>query len=214
MGTLFTGALLFGAAGRLDWVMGWVVVGVYAVWVGALAVILIPRHPELLAERTGPKKGTKSWDTVLLGGLGLLELAKYVVAGLDVRWGWSRPVPLLLQLAGVALALLGQVGLGVWSMAVNRFFAQTVRIQQERGHAVVTAGPYHYIRHPGYAGHILFQLGTPLILGSLWALVPAGLAVLLLVVRTALEDRTLCEELDGYAAYARRVQSRLLPRVW
>jgi protein-S-isoprenylcysteine O-methyltransferase Ste14 len=101
-----------------------------------------------------------------------------------------------------------------WSMAANAFFAQTVRIQEDRGHTVATGGPYRYVRHPGYVGGILFQVATPLILGSVWALIPAGLTVCLTIIRTALEDRTLLEELDGYKEYAGRVRYRLLPGVW
>ena len=99
-------------------------------------------------------------------------------------------------------------------MAANAFFSMVVRIQEDRGHAVATGGPYRYVRHPGYVGMMLSLLGTPLLLGSLWALVPAGLATCLYVVRTALEDRTLQEELEGYKDYAGQVRRRLLPGVW
>ena len=101
-----------------------------------------------------------------------------------------------------------------WSMAANAFFSQTVRIQKDRGHTVATGGPYRYVRHPGYAASILFQIATPLILGSVWAFIPCGLTVLLSVVRTALEDRTLLEELPGYAEYAQQTRYRLLPGIW
>jgi protein-S-isoprenylcysteine O-methyltransferase Ste14 len=214
MGSLFTAAILFGAAGRLDWVMGWVVVGVYLVWTIATALTVIPTNPEMLLERTRPKEGTKRWDVVLLGIVGVAEIAKYVVAGLDQRWGWSPQMPLALQLAGVVVAVLAYDVIIVWAMAVNAFFAQTVRIQDERGHTVATGGPYRYVRHPGYVGSILSQIATPLILGSVWAFIPAGLAALLFVVRTALEDKTLLEELDGYRDYAAKVRYRLLPGVW
>jgi protein-S-isoprenylcysteine O-methyltransferase Ste14 len=106
------------------------------------------------------------------------------------------------------------MGLMTWAMAVNNYFSLVVRIQKDRGHTVVTGGPYHYVRHPGYVGGILFQLGTPLLLGSMWALIPAGLTVLLLVVRTALEDRTLLKELEGYQEYAQQTHYRLLPGLW
>ncbi|MFQ5875494.1 MAG: methyltransferase family protein, partial [Dehalococcoidia bacterium] len=99
-------------------------------------------------------------------------------------------------------------------MASNAFFSMTVRIQEDRGHTVATGGPYRYVRHPGYVGTILFQIATPLMLGSVWAFIPCGLAALLIVVRTALEDRTLHEELDGYKEYAQRVRYRLLPGLW
>ena len=214
IGSLVTAAILFGAAGRLDWVMGWVLVGVYVIWTTATALTVIPTNPEMLAERTGPKAGTKKWDMVLLSIVGVAEIVKYVVAGLDIRWGWSPQIPLALQLAGVVVAVLGYDVILVWAMAANAFFAQTVRVQEERGHTVATGGPYRYVRHPGYVGSILFQIATPLILGSVWAFIPAGLAVLLTIVRTALEDKTLLEELDGYEEYTQRVRYRLLPGVW
>ena len=214
IGSLFAAVILFGAAGRLDWVMGWMLVGVYLIWTGATALTVIPTNPEMLAERTGPKEGTKRWDLAILSVVGIAELAKYVVAGLDVRWGWSPQFPLALQLAGVVIAVLGQDVLLTWSMAANAFFAQTVRIQEERDHTVATGGPYRYVRHPGYAASILFQIATPLILGSVWTFIPCGLTVLLSIVRTALEDKTLLEELDGYKEYAQRVRYRLLPGVW
>jgi protein-S-isoprenylcysteine O-methyltransferase Ste14 len=214
LGSLITAAILFGTAGRLDWVMGWVVVGVYLVWTAATALTVIPTNPEMLLERTRPKEGTKKWDMVLLGIVGVAEIVKYVVAGLDQRWGWSPQMPLALQLAGVVVAVLAYDVILVWAMAANAFFAQTVRIQEERGHTVATGGPYRYVRHPGYVGSILSQIATPLILGSVWAFIPAGLAALLFVVRTALEDKTLREELDGYQDYAARVRYRLLPGVW
>jgi len=214
LGTLFTAAILFGTAGRLNWVMGWVVVGVYAIWTAATALTIIPTNPEMLAERTGPKKGTKGWDMVIMSVIGVAEMVKYVVAGLDMRWGWSPHIPLALQLAGVVVAVLAYDVILVWSMAANKFFSQTVRIQKERGHTVVTGGPYRYVRHPGYVGSILFEIATPLVLGSVWALIPGVLAALLTVVRTALEDKTLLEELGDYRDYAQRVRYRLLPGVW
>ena len=214
VGSLFTAAILFGVSGRLDWVMGWALIGVYLIWTGATALTVIPTNPEMLVERTGPKKGTKGWDMVIMSVVGVAEIVKYIVAGLDKRWGWSPHVPLALQLAGVVVAVLAYDIIAVWAMAVNPFFSQTVRIQKERGHTVATGGPYRYVRHPGYVGSLLFQIATPLILGSMWAFIPSGLAALLIVVRTALEDKTLLEELDGYKGYAQRVRYRLLPGIW
>ena len=214
IGSLFTAAILFGAAGRLDWVMGWVLIGVYVIWTGATALTVIPTNPEMLAERTGPKKGTKGWDMAILSVVGVAEMVKYVVAGLDVRWGWSPQMPLALQLAGVVVAVLGYDVILVWSMAANAFFSQTVRVQEDRGHTVVTGGPYRYVRHPGYVGSLLFQIATPFILGSVWTFIPSGLVVCLTILRTALEDRALHEELPGYAEYAQQTRYRLLPGVW
>jgi protein-S-isoprenylcysteine O-methyltransferase Ste14 len=168
----------------------------------------------LLAERAARRKeGTKAWDTVLLGIVGLTTIAKYILAGLDFHFGWTAQMPLALQLAALIIAVLGYA-LGTWAMAANAFFSMVVRIQEDRGHTVATGGPYRYVRHPSYTGTIAFELATPIMLGSLWALIPGGLAALLFVVRTALEDRTLHEELPGYAEYAARVRYRLMPGVW
>ena len=220
IGVVFVAVTLFIPAGTLNWAMGWALVGIYAVWVGATALILMPSNPELLIERaTRYKEGVKTWDTVLLSIVGLTTIAKYILAGLDVRWGWTPqalPVgqmPLALQIAALVVAVLGYA-LGTWAMAANAFFSKVVRIQEDRGHAVATGGPYRYVRHPGYIGTIIFELATPIMLGSLWALIPGGLAALLFVVRTALEDKTLLEELDGYTEYAQQTRYRLLPGIW
>jgi protein-S-isoprenylcysteine O-methyltransferase Ste14 len=213
IGVLFVAATLFIPAGRWNWVWGWALVGIYAVWVSANALILIPRSPELLAERAQRKKGIKDWDAVLMSIVGILTLCKHIVAGLDVRYGWTVGIPLWLQIVTLVIAALGYA-LGTWAMAANAFFSMIVRIQEDRGHAVVTGGPYQFVRHPGYVGVIAFELATPIMLGSLWALIAGVLAALLTVVRTALEDRTLQKELEGYTEYAQQTRYRLLPGVW
>jgi protein-S-isoprenylcysteine O-methyltransferase Ste14 len=213
IGVLFVAATLFIPAGRWNWVWGWALVGIYAIWVSANALILIPRSPELLAERAQRKKGIKDWDAVLMSIVGILTLCKHIVAGLDVRYGWTVGIPLWLQIVTLVIAVLGYA-LTTWGMAANAFFSMMVRIQDDRGHTVVTDGPYRFVRHPGYVGVIAFELATPIMLGSLWALIAGVLAALLTVVRTALEDRTLLQELDGYQKYAARVRYRLLPGVW
>jgi len=211
LGGLWLGAFLFIAAGRLDWPMAWVYTAISAV--DAILLLLIV-SPELMRERTHPKADAKAWDRVfarLTGPLGSTVIL--VVAGLDKRCGWSAQVSLSVQFVGLAVFVLG-MGLMTWAMAVNSYFSLVVRIQRDRGHTVVTGGPYRYVRHPGYVGGILFQLGTPFLLGTLWALIPAGLTALLLVVRTALEDRTLLNELEGYREYAQQTRCRLLPGMW
>jgi protein-S-isoprenylcysteine O-methyltransferase Ste14 len=102
----------------------------------------------------------------------------------------------------------------VWALVENRFFTSLVRIQTERGHEVCDGGPYRFVRHPGYAGNLLAVLGIPLVLDSLWTFVAAGVALVISLVRTALEDRTLLEKLPGYREYARRVPHRLFPGLW
>jgi protein-S-isoprenylcysteine O-methyltransferase Ste14 len=212
MGVVFVMATLFIPAGRLDWVMGWALVGIYLGWITAAGLIIAPRNPDLLIERASRRQGMKTWDVALLSMIGLLTIVKHVVAGLDLRFGWTA-VPFELQIAGLVIAAQGYA-LTTWAMVANAFFSTVTRIQADRGHHVVTSGPYRFVRHPGYTGTIAFELTTPLMLGSLWALIPGGLAVLLTVVRTALEDRTLRQELPGYTDYARQTKYRLLPGIW
>ncbi len=212
-GLLMLLAILFLCAGRTDWLMGWALVIIMALWVGGTAAVVIPRHPQMLAERVGPRRGTKTWDAVIVGAYGALRLVQYAVAGFDVRYGWSTDFPFPLMVIALVITTLGYA-LVVWSTGANAFFAQTVRIQSERGHTVVSGGPYHFVRHPGYVGSILTDVATPLMLGSWFALIPGVVSAVLFVIRTVLEDRTLQAELPGYNEYAARVRYRLLPGVW
>ncbi|MEE9162065.1 MAG: isoprenylcysteine carboxylmethyltransferase family protein, partial [Candidatus Neomarinimicrobiota bacterium] len=213
MGAVILAAVLFLAAGRTDWFMGWALVAITFAWVSANALILIPRNPALLAERMGPKRGAKRWDTVLMSIIGVAILARLIIAGLDVRYGWSAEIIPPLQVAALVVAALAYA-LVVWATAANAFFSQIVRIQHERGHSVATGGPYRFVRHPGYVGTVLFELSVPVMLGSWWALAVGVPIALLFVLRTALEDRTLRQELAGYQDFARQVRYRLIPAVW
>jgi protein-S-isoprenylcysteine O-methyltransferase Ste14 len=207
---LVLGAILFVAAGRLGWVWAWAYLGVGLMILVVNALVL---PAELIAERGQPRENVKRWDRVLTAVASVPMLGLPIVAGLDERFGWSPPVALIVHLLGLVLFVLGQ-GLFTWAMASNKYFSTLVRIQMDRDHTVATGGPYRYVRHPGYTAYSVFSFGASLALGSLWALVPAGLVACLLVVRTALEDRTLQEELAGYRDYARRVHYRLLPGIW
>ena len=213
MGLAVMGAALFVSAGRIDWWPGWAALAVMGVWTAATAVVILRTNPSLLAERLGPRKGAKPWDTAILSLIGLLQLARYITAGLDQRYGWTGEFPTALQIAALGVCALGYA-LVVWATASNAFFSQVVRIQGERGHTVVSGGPYRYVRHPGYLGAIMYELTISLLLASWWAFAVSGLSAVLLVVRTVLEDRTLLAELPGYAAYARQVRFRLFPGVW
>jgi protein-S-isoprenylcysteine O-methyltransferase Ste14 len=210
---LLVAALLFLAAGRLDWRWGWAFVTLAGANVITLAILLIPTRPELLAERSGLRAGTKRWDLVLAPLLAYSSLISALVAAFDFRWSWSPAFPWAAHVAGLAVAAAGSA-FTAWAMYTNRFFAATVRIQTDRGHEVVSAGPYRLVRHPGYLGSAVFMLSLPLMLGSLWAAVPVAVGLVTCFVRTALEDRTLRRELPGYEDYARRVRRRLVPGVW
>jgi len=208
------GLILIAASGRRNWTAGWALVGVYAAAFVAQAIILMPRNPDLLADRSERmRRGTKSWDRALLPFYGISTLMLLVVAGLDQRFGWSHPLPCWARRAGLGLALLGN-GLVTWSMAANAFFSFSVRLWNERGQSVVTSDPYSLVHHPGYNGADLFAPGSAMSPGSAWSLLPIASAVLLLIIRTLLEDRTLKAELEGYADYAHRTQFRLLPGMW
>ena len=208
------GVALFWSAGRLDWWPAWAALAVMAVWTGATAIIVLHYNPDLLAERLGPRQGEKRWDAAIVPLMGLITLVRDILAGLDQRYGWTGGLPAVVQLAALVLCALGYDVLFVWATATNTFFSRIVRIQPERGHTVVTGGPYRYVRHPAYAGAILYELAVPFLLASWPALIASGLSALLLVLRTALEDRTLQAELIGYADYVRQVRYRLLPGIW
>lgn len=208
--------ILFGSSGRLNWGMAWVYIGMTTAFTVGSRIIMLRENPDLITERAEflDKGDTKSWDKTLMPLVAILgPIVMLIVAGVDMRFGWSPKLPLTIQVTALIIIALGCF-LGVWATVVNKFFSAVVRIQRERGHAVVTSGPYQYVRHPGYTGGIVANFATPLMLGSLWALVPAVLVNCLLIVRTALEDSTLQEELEGYRDYAGRVLYRLIPGVW
>jgi protein-S-isoprenylcysteine O-methyltransferase Ste14 len=212
---LVLGAPFLGA-GTLAWPAAWAYT---ALMLGAAVVsriAMLRAHPELLAERSRftQNEGTKRWDRIIVPLVGIVgPVAIGLIAGLNHRFGWPPDVAPVLQVLGLLVIVLG-VALTTWAMVANRFFSSVVRIQAERGHVVVDDGPYRYVRHPGYAATIPANPAMALLLASAWALIPAALVVALLVLRTALEDRTLQADLPGYREYAARVRYRLLPGVW
>lgn len=212
LGSLILGAVIFSAAGRLDWTMGWVYLGSLLL-VGFVSGIVV--DPGLLAERNKRRhQNQKAWDRVLFGLYGTVTgFLVPLVAALDFRFGWQPDVSLPIELTALWFYLLSWA-LHLWAMAENKYFSQVVRIQTDRGQIVIETGPYRYVRHPGYTGGILLTAATPLMLGSAWATILGLFGALLLVVRTALEDRVLRQELDGYRNYAEKVRYRLLPLVW
>jgi protein-S-isoprenylcysteine O-methyltransferase Ste14 len=214
LGLVGMGVALFWSAGRIDWWPGWAALGVMAAWTAATAFLVLYCNPDLLAERLAPRMGEKRWDAAIVSLLGLVTLVRYIVAGLDQRYGWTGALPVTVQLAALALCVLGYDILFVWATAANPFFSRVVRIQTERGHTVATGGPYRYVRHPAYAGAIMYELAVSVLLASWPALIVSALSVFLLILRTALEDRTLRAELTGYAGFASQVRYRLAPGIW
>ena len=204
------------AAGRWNWLAGWLFGLTLVISIIVSRVLVAIKSPGLLAERARWVKGesAEGWDQLLLPIVGVYgPLAVLVVAGLDERFGWPPPISPWVQLVAFAVALAG-FAFATWAMVANRFFSAVVRIQTDREQTVVTSGPYRFVRHPGYAGGMLAWLAAPLALGSLWALLPAVLTAIAMVIRTILEDRLLHADLPGYAEYAQRTRARLLPGVW
>jgi protein-S-isoprenylcysteine O-methyltransferase Ste14 len=207
------GVALFWSAGRMDWWPAWAAIAVWVVEFTAMDILLIRFNPDLMTERQAPPKGAKTWDRAILSVLRLLQLARYILAGLDQRYGWTGGFPLAAQIAGLTTCVLSYALL-TWAMVSNAFFSQIFRIQSERGHTVATNGPYRYVRHPAYVGMILFEPGMATLLASWPAMLVSGLCGILLILRTALEDRTLQAELPGYGDYSRQVRHRLIPGIW
>jgi len=202
--------ILFVSSGSLNWIMAWLLLGIH---LAGTIVISLKINIGLINERAHEKDGTKRWDAILVRIMNIIGLTVLLVAGLDVRFGWSGPFPLSIEIIAMAVVILGYAVLA-WAAISNEYFSRLVRIQEERGHNVIISGPYHYIRHPGYFSLILCAIAQPLMLGSFWALIPAIFTVIILFVRTNLEDKTLQEELTGYADYTLQVRYRLFLRVW
>jgi protein-S-isoprenylcysteine O-methyltransferase Ste14 len=207
------GIVLFLTAGRLDWIAAWVYLGLNLLIVATIGLYVARRNPDLINERGRIGQSAKSWDKVVMILYTLTMFVLMVVAGLDaVRFRWTT-MHVSVQAIGV-IGLFLAMGITYWAMLSNPFLSTVVRIQDDRGHQVVTTGPYHWVRHPMYVGVILLWLSTALILGSWWALVPGLIIAIIFIVRTMLEDQTLQQELPGYREYAERVRYRLVPGIW
>jgi protein-S-isoprenylcysteine O-methyltransferase Ste14 len=213
---LLSPTLLFVSAGTLDWPMAWFYVILGFVSIIGSRLISLRLHPDLLRERASVAdgEGAAGWDRILVPLVAILApVIIAVVAGLDHRFAWSTDLPPVVQYIAAFLIVIGY-GVSVWAMAVNRFFSAVARIQRDRGHTVVTSGPYRIVRHPSYAGGVLASIAIPFMLNTLWALVPSLLSLIPLIVRTVHEDRMLINDLDGYAEYARKTRFRLFPGIW
>ena len=204
--------ILFGLAGRWDYWQGWVYLVLNTLIVVIMGTLLTPDR-ELVEERLNPKQGVKSWDRVYFALSTPLYFVAVGLGGLDARFHWTSGMPAAVYVVAVLVYLIGH-GIMQWARYTNRFFSSMVRIQTDRGQTVCKSGPYRLVRHPGYAGGILFEIVTGLVLGSWWACIPQLLAAALLVWRTSLEDKTLQAELPGYAEFTRETRYRLLPGVW
>jgi protein-S-isoprenylcysteine O-methyltransferase Ste14 len=214
--TVFMLGVLFLSAGRLDWWEGWAYTAVALLVLVLSRSLMIIKNPDMVRERAeaGQREDVKPWDKILLPATAIYgPLISWIVAGLDKRFSWTPDLPDHVQVIALCVIFAADM-LGVWAMLVNRFFSSHVRIQTDRGHTVVSAGPYRVVRHPGYAGAILAWIAGPVFFSSYWVAIPSIIVIALTIIRTALEDRTLQQELPGYSQYADSVRYRLVPGLW
>jgi protein-S-isoprenylcysteine O-methyltransferase Ste14 len=210
MSVIITAIILLVSAGRIKWIYAWIYI------LASLLVIIINAFifpPELISERGQKKENVEKWDKLISGFIIIPWLTLYLISGLDIRFGWSPELALWIHISGLITFILGNAFVS-WAMIANIYFSTSVRIQYDRGHTVSSGGPYRCIRHPGYLGMIIYLLSTPIILGSIWALIPAIVTAILFIIRTSFEDNTLKNKLEGYKEYAERVKYRLISGVW
>jgi protein-S-isoprenylcysteine O-methyltransferase Ste14 len=208
------GALLFVPAGTLHWPAAWVFLGTMAILGLSCGLWLASNDPALLAERMHPMMQSDQplADKIFMLAFGFVALIWFLAIGFDQRTHASN-VPTALQALGLAM-LLCSAGFIMWVMRENSFAAPVVKLQTERGHRVVSTGPYAWVRHPMYSGSVLFFVGMPLLLGSWWGVAMSPLFIALFAIRAGIEERALIAGLPGYADYTARVRYRLLPGLW
>ena len=206
-------ALYFLAAGRVNLMWAWIYLGLGLVSIVVGGAYVLQHNPAAINERGRPPENQKSWDKIIVALSSPLYLGVYIIAGLDIRFGWSVNPPLWLHLLGAVLTVIASF-LTYSAMAHNPFLSTVVQIAEQRGHRVASSGPYRYVRHPMYTSLIFSWPGIALILGSYWAVIPGLISSALMVIRTVLEDQTLKDELPGYLEYTQQTRFRLLPGIW
>ena len=207
------GAAIFALAGRLDYWQGWLFFSIFLIFMIAASVFFV-KKPDLIQERIRPGPGVKWWDKIIFVLYVPMTFLVTLLAALDAgRFHWSPQLPIVLYPVMFVLILTSYCII-YWAMWTNDFFSSRVRIQTDRGHYVVTEGPYRYVRHPGYVGMIIFTPASAVLLGSIYTLIPAAITIILLIIRTYLEDVTLQKELPGYTDYVKKVRFRLIPCIW
>lgn len=206
--------ILLVAAGKPDWINAWIYTALYLSYFIFPAIILTKISPELMNERGKfIQRDTQSFDRIFFKLNPLLNLIMVILSGIDaVRFKWSN-IPVEFNALGVLLLILA-FSLSFWAMKENAYFETSIRIQIDRDQKVCSSGPYKFIRHPGYLGMVLLAFGNPLVLGSLWGLIPGFLMALLVIVRTRTEDLFLRTKLPGYKDYTDKTQYLLLPSIW
>jgi protein-S-isoprenylcysteine O-methyltransferase Ste14 len=207
--------ILFGAAGTFTWTAGWAFLILFFGGTMVITLWLLKNNPGLLNERMSGmvQKEQKTWDKIGQSLTGLVFIGWLIFMAFDAeRYGWSQ-MPGWVQVVGGVIFLAGFTIIGL-TFRENSFLSPVVRVQEERGQTVVSTGPYHYVRHPMYAGFMLFVWGAALLLGSWYGLIPGLLLIVMVSRRAVMEESTLRQELQGYDSYMNQVKYRLIPGVW
>jgi len=213
LGTILFFAIIFLSAGRINYWQGMIYVTIGLIMF-ILNYTILRIDSDLLKERSKPGENVKKWDKIILGLSFLATISMFLIAGLDSgRYHWSPDFHWSIYLLGIILTALGQL-LFLIAQKQNRFFSSTVRIQTDRKHIVCETGLYKIIRHPAYMGSIVQTLGFPLLFGSIWSIIPISILIILLIIRTVLEDKTLSDELIGYREYSEKTRFKIIPYVW
>jgi protein-S-isoprenylcysteine O-methyltransferase Ste14 len=206
-------AIIFTAAGRISYWQGWTFSAFYIVFAAVTAGQYV-RRKSLVNERLNPGPGVKKWDGIIFRIYAFLSFVIIVLSSFDAgRFGWSPKFSAIVYVIGNAMMYISYSFI-IWAMFTNNFFSSRVRIQIDRGQYVVQNGPYSFVRHPGYLGVLFWLPSLAIVLGSLWGLIPAGLAMAAIIIRTYLEDKMLQNELPGYTEYSQKVRYRLVPGIW
>ena len=206
--------LLFVSSGKINILRFWIFIVVNLVYVIFSTILLYRINPELINQRGEIKRDAKLWDQFLMRAHNIvLIFILPIVIGLDVgRFQWSY-LNYYYLIPGYLLFIFSDI-LVNWAMIVNTHFEATVRIQRDREHKVITSGPYKLVRHPGYLAAVVYFISLPMILGSIYGFIPSIMGIIILIIRTGLEDKTLLNELEGYSEYSKKVKYRLMPGIW
>lgn len=206
-------SVIFLAAGKINFIQGWVYYFL-SIFGLVLNIFLIRNNEQLMEERSSLSANTKKWDKKILGLSVIFTLSAYIVAGLDVgRFNYSDTTGYGYIIMGSMLIIIGQIIFAV-AKSQNNYFSSVARIQTDRGHKVCDTGLYKVVRHPGYLGMIISWLGFPLIFGSFFSIIPVFISIILLIIRTKLEDKMLYDELVGYTLYSSKTRYKLIPLIW
>lgn len=209
--TALLGLGLFLPAGTFLWLEAWIYLCIFITFFTVYIFYFNKHDPEMLQKRAKPKF-EKTWDKIVVLLMFFGFFPTFILPGFERRFIWSN-VPLIVEIIGFIGMSLGLIIIFL-VMKENTFLSKTIEIQKDRGHKVITTGPYRIVRHPMYLGFILFILFYCLAVGSLYSLIPAGLGTIGILIRTILEDRLLHKELEGYNEYAQKVKKKLIPLIW